>query len=283
MTRTSWTMCLSILTLAGASRADSQETTIPRFRHANPSAHARRMLDSVVRLDREVGAARRVLIDSVNAGSFWLDFNLDAAAEAAAAPTAQGAADAFLATYAPKVFGVGPAPSGLVLQSVKISGILHHLRYAQQHGEYRIFGGQVAVHVASTSRGYVVQSVNGHLFPDVIAPEAPSISSADARRAAVSGMARSGVPTREDTPLMIVPDGAGYRLAYLVPLVDTGRGQMVTRFVDAQGGTVFGELPAFQTAAPSSRQPHVPRAAVSVKGNRPKERRSVDGYIAEDR
>lgn len=66
--------CLSLITLVVTSEAAGQEPRVPRFRHPDGVAQARRMLDSVVRLDEGVHATRRVYIDSANTGSFWLEF-----------------------------------------------------------------------------------------------------------------------------------------------------------------------------------------------------------------
>jgi Zn-dependent metalloprotease len=253
---------LVVVTVFAATPGVSQQLAFPEYRHPNPAGQSMKMRDSVIRLDGGLNAARRVLIDSANAGSFWLEFQPEALP---GARTPQAAVTAFLARYAPSVFSV--APTDLELQSVKSDAGLFHYRYGQRRGGYRVLGAQVAIHVMSASKGFVVRSANGRLFPNVVAPSTPRLAKADARRAAVAGLRRADAQSAEPD-LVMVPDGSTVRLAYRVAVTDSARAMIVTRFVDAQTGAAFAET--------NESDGHVDFGASASKGlrNRPLRERS---------
>lgn len=244
----------------------------PTYRPPDGTARAARVLERVQDLDGSLRAFRRVFVDTLTGTAQWLELEPSAVPGAQRMPTAETAAQRFLASYGVQLFGRPLPPRELELVETDVDNDLTHFRYVQRFEGWRVYAGELRVHVARINGRYAVQSLNGRIYADVDAPRRPLLSFDAALQAA--GGSRTFVERPDTTPL-IVPDQAKYRLAYEVYAPDPVKG-IVVRYVDSQTGEVFAEAPGVISDA------FGPTAAT---GGRPgltpsKTLRSSMGYVA---
>ncbi len=165
-------------------------------------------------------------------------------------PTAEGVAARFIGDYA-DLLGVHPTKGSLILSRVRADGIFTHFHYAQHHAGHRVLNGELLVHVIRTPGGFAVQGANGHVFPGVDVSMS-SIGYASAQDASLAGVERGIVAGKADTAAVIVAHAGSYRLTYRTMISDPGRGAIVTRYVDARNGIVYGESPASPSSGSST-------------------------------
>jgi hypothetical protein len=227
-----------LIALLVPTALQAQALRPPTYRPADGRARAARVLERIQDVDRSLRAFRRVFVDTLTGTAQWLELEPTAVPRAEQMPTAEAAAQRFLASYDAQLFGRPLPTRELQLIATNVDNQLTHLRYEQRFEGWRVYGGELRVHVARTNGRYAVQSLNGRIYSDVDAPRRPLLSFDAALQAA--GGSRALMAERQDTTPLVVPDEAKYRLAYEVYVADPA---MVVRYVDAVTGEVFAEAP----------------------------------------
>jgi len=265
---------VALFIITGSMQA--QRLGAPRFRPGDGQERAARVLDNVNRLNASLSAIRRVFVDTETGTAEWLELEPSVVARRDLSPTPQGAATRFIARYGMQIFGAPLPPADLQLVKTSTDGKLTHLRYAQRFKGWRVEGGELIVHVAEVNGRYAVQSLNGRIYPGIDAPAGPVLGFDAARTAATAAGGNTAANTTQDVDPIVVPDAAGFRLAYVVMVSDPKNG-LVRRYVDAVSGIAFAETPgAIYEAVPASAF----RAAKRVGPSSPSAPLGAMGYVS---
>lgn len=235
--------------LLAGSRLPAQAP--PVYRRAASTAWVAPAVDSIARTDRWLRSPRYVRVDTIRGGVTWIQFEPLLVPLAARTVTPEAAATGFLARYGSSLFGVDPEHGSFELLAGSQDAGLHHYRYAQRYAGYSVMNGQLIIHVARVGERYAVQSANGWLFPRVVVPATPALSRLSAEAAALRGLGRASNVEMNEPPVVVADQGS-YRLAYLIPVFDSTRYGIFTRYVDAENGIVFAEASDELRFAPNS-------------------------------
>jgi hypothetical protein len=111
-----------VLVLGFVSPLAGQTPTAPRYRPRDAAMRASQMIDSIARLDAWAVAARRVLVDTLTAGAFWVEYEPVVMTRAVRASTPEAAVWSYLGGYATKVFRIGSAETALRLLRSRTDG-----------------------------------------------------------------------------------------------------------------------------------------------------------------